>query len=270
MVTRLRYVYIDESGTHADSPSLAMAAYVFEEAQAPRFSRDWQRDLKQFGLPYAHMTDCATGNGHYASLSMQQRIETEKALIAHIRHRSLVGIAVAVDYSRYRELFGKGRYDHDAYTFCTALCIRAVHEWGMRSGFSGQFVYVFEAGHAAQGEANLAMNNVRSSSYGESYNSHMFLDKQDAPPLQAADMLAWQWGHYLRRRAQGHDVRRKDFDALMRPKDELIEITPDLVDQWRVLMDGLDQEILETSRKTPGITDGDLAYAASQMKLRSE
>lgn len=268
-MTKVRLVYMDESGTHADSPALAVAAYVFEEIQAPRFSKDWQRDLKRFGLPFAHMTDCATGNGHYASLSLQERIDSEKALIAHIRHRSLWGVAVGVDYAHYRELFSKGRYEHDAYTFCLSMCVYAVYLWAQSTGYRGKFKYFFEAGHAAQGEANQLISLMGGSKPGESYLGHSFVDKREAIPLQAADMLAWQWAHYLRRRSQGHLKRRKDLDALLRPDDLLREVTPAGLKQWRVLMDEENRAILLALSKVEGITAADLAYAESQMNQRS-
>ncbi|RWF54577.1 MAG: DUF3800 domain-containing protein [Mesorhizobium sp.] len=172
---------MDESGTHDTSPVIAMAGYVFSEEQAQRFSRDWAKDLARFALPFAHMTDCATGNGAYAKLTMQERIESEKALIAHIRHRSLFGVAVAADYTRYKELFG-GPYDEDAYTFCLALCVTGINQWAQASGYKGRFAYVLEAGHAAQSRANSFMLSIRSSRHGSAYFSHTFLDKKDAPP----------------------------------------------------------------------------------------
>ncbi|TIT18717.1 MAG: DUF3800 domain-containing protein [Mesorhizobium sp.] len=266
----LRYVYLDESGTHDRSPALAMAGYVFEKEQAQRFSRDWNKDLKRFGLPFAHMTDCATGNGHYEGLSLEDRIKSEKALIAHTRHRSSFGVAVAVDYIRYKELFGRGRYDHDAYTFCLMGCVIAVHYWAQAAGYRGRFAYVFEAGHAAQSEANVVMKGIRGSRFGDSYFSHTFVDKEDAPPLQAADMLAWQYAHHLKRRGEGFEEKRKDFVALMRPGDQLQEVAEGAVDQWRVLMNELDQDILKKLREdNPDISENDIAWAAAQMKQRS-
>ncbi|MDR9781844.1 DUF3800 domain-containing protein [Rhizobium redzepovicii] len=269
-MTNVHAVYIDESGTHSDSPTLALAAYVFKEKQAGRFSKEWQRDLQIFGLPFAHMTDCATGNGHYASLTLQQRIDSEKALIAHIRHRSLFGVSIGVDYAQYRDLFGKGRYEHDAYTFCIVMCLLAIDDWARRTGYSGKFHYYFESGHAAQSEANDVMKTVVGTEHGASYSGHSFLDKAEAIPLQAADMLAWQWAHYLRRRGEkGVLARRKDFDALMRPNDQLAEVTSEGLKRWRKLMDEQNEEILLELSKMPGITAEDLAYAASQARQRS-
>jgi hypothetical protein len=48
---------------------------------------------------------------------------------------------------------------------------------------------------------------------------HSFFGKTEAPPLQAADMLAWQTSHYFERKNKGHDEPRADFKALIRPWD---------------------------------------------------
>lgn len=266
----LRYVYMDESGTHAGSPAASMAAYVFDKEQASRFSRDWEKVLQRFKIPFAHMTDCATGNATYANLSMEERIDSVKALIGLTRLRSRFGIAVSIDQVRYNQLFGKGRYDHDIYSVCLSFCVKAVHEWARETGCRGRFVYVFEAGHNYQEEASRIMNAIGEGSIGNSYASHTFARKQDALPLQAADMLAWQYSHFLKRRSEGFPNRRKDFEALLRPRDRLIELDRSAVNKWRTLMSDLDQEILaQLPDHIPNITPEEIIWAASQMKEKS-
>ena len=64
------------------------------------------------------------------------------------------------------------------------------------------------------------MNDLpRSPQARDSYLSHSFFKKTDAPPLQAADMLAWQSTHYFERQIDGHKIVRKDFAALIRKGD---------------------------------------------------
>jgi hypothetical protein len=56
--------------------------------------------------------------------------------------------------------------------------------------------YTFEAGHLYEPEARAFMMNVaKGGPFKESYRyrSDSFLSKSDAIPLQAADMLAWEW-----------------------------------------------------------------------------
>ena len=69
LVAALMHVYIDESGTHDGARVMGLAGYIFEANQAARFSRDWQKSLQKIGIPFAHMTDCANGNGVYARMA---------------------------------------------------------------------------------------------------------------------------------------------------------------------------------------------------------
>jgi len=252
-------------------PAVVMAGYVFEKEQAQRFSRDWQKDLKRFGLPHAHMTDCATGNGHYQKLSMAQRIDSEKALIEHTRHRSLFGVATAVDYERYKAVFPKtGRFEFDAYTYCLSLCVTSVCVWAKQYGYDGQFAFIFESGHAAQTEANRVMNALREAHIGPSYSSHSFVRKEDAPPLQAADMLAWQYAHYLKRRTAGHPDKRQDFVALLRPKDRLEEYDKGNVDGLRQFTDKLKKAVDEVMGESFPVMDREQIMALAKERIRAK
>jgi len=261
---------MDESGTHQGSPVMSMAGYIFSKEQAHRFSRDWGKDLRRFGLPFAHMTDCALGKGNYKNMSMIERVASEKALIAHTRHRSLFGIAVAIYLNRYNKLFGQGRFDHNPYTFCLGLCVTAINRWAETTRYKGRFAYIFESGHEAAAEAHGVMRGFQQHPNGKYYSSHSFVKKEDAMPLQAADMLSWQYAHFIKRRGEGHIHKRKDFEALLRPVDALSEFGADLINQWRRNMDELDQEILGVlPQYMPDITSAELAWVAGQLKRKS-
>ncbi len=72
--------------------------------------------------------------------------------------------------------------------------------WVREKGRSGGIAYVFEAGDAYHGEADDLMShaaNVDRVRDAYQYRSHGFVAKQDAVPLQAADLLAWEWGKYF-------------------------------------------------------------------------
>lgn len=231
----LSHVYIDESGTHGGSPILTMGGYLFRSEQAQRFSREWSKELLRLGLPFAHMTDCANGNGNYANMPLKKRIDSEKRLIEHIKRRSVFGFSVSLNPTRYTELLDGEPGAPTAYTFALMGCLTVVRRWVARTSYNGKVAYFFEAGHEHQSEANLHLNDLMGR--GEeamarvAYMSHAFVDKRHAPPLQAADMLAWQYHHYHCRRLQGHNAMRKDFAALIRKGD--------------VAMDYLDANLLE-------------------------
>src|ERR1700686_2693669 len=58
--------YFDESGTHQGSPIMCVAGYLFSPEQCKRFSEEWSAVLKEYGLPYFRMSECAHGTGVFS------------------------------------------------------------------------------------------------------------------------------------------------------------------------------------------------------------
>ena len=159
----------------------------------------------------------------------------------------MFGFAVSVDTKHFERVMKSDTTAVGAYTFCLGVCISSVNHWAEKSGYEGKFSYFFEAGHKDAAEANRIMNALpKTKSYKAArYLSHTFLGKEDAPPLQAADMLAWFAANHVKRQLRGVEGKRADFEALLRPKDELLWINQGLVDQWGKLNEQLNDEVLE-------------------------
>lgn len=244
----LHHVYFDESGTHSGSPAMALGAYVFERTQSARFARDWAKELQRIGIPFAHMTDCANGNGPYADLSMQERIDSNKRLIEHIKRRATIGFAVAVSAREYEKVMSWDNYPITPYAFCTAYCVTMIHNWATKNRPVAKFAYFFESGHEDQRDANRIINSIVGSSAEKTYASHTFVSKEHANQLQAADMLAWQVAHHIKRKGEGHLMPRRDYLALLRPHDVLHEMNESLIRKWSDLTNDLHQELFERIR----------------------
>src|SRR5262245_262953 len=169
---------------------MAVAGYVFSDTQAGRFTREWAKTLPKLGISFARMTDCATGNGEYKNLTMEARIASEKALIAQIRNRAAVGIAVAVDPTKYQAALAHDKFALTPYTFCLSMCVTGANRWALENGVK-ELAFFFESGHADQSQANDLMNRISKNIPPQSrtYVSHTFADKKLVQPLQAADML---------------------------------------------------------------------------------
>lgn len=208
---------------------LAMGGYMFTQEQAGRFSRDWKKVLDSYGLPAAHMTDAVHCSGHYAraGMTMVECAECNRSLIENIKRRTLFGFGVSVDPQMYSEIVGNENNAPSAYSFCLMGCLTIIRRWIERKVFVGKVSYVFEAGHQNQREANRFITDAILASdrakFKHRYGRHKFVDKNQALPLQAADMLAWHYHHYHARKVLGHDKPRADFTALIRPKDVCIE-----------------------------------------------
>ena len=252
-VVAFSHVYFDESGTHAGAKVMALAGYWFSADQAAKFSRDWAKDLKSFGISAAHMTDCANKQGEYENLPLEIRIKTEVKLIEHIKRRSKFGIAMALDPSAYATTVGSMEYAPNAYTYLMMTIVQEMSKKMESSGYIGKVAYFFEAGHQHANFANTVMTSIQKYAPGfiggKSYTSHSFVQKAHALPLQAADMLAWQLSHYGERYLKGYKNPRKDFVALIRPKiDILCRLTDDFLSlQHRLVMASNKEEEGDTS-----------------------
>ena len=52
----LAEVYVDESGSHDNSPILSIGEYVFLKSRSRAFAKAWSQELRGRRIPYFHMT----------------------------------------------------------------------------------------------------------------------------------------------------------------------------------------------------------------------
>lgn len=240
---------------------MGMAGYWFDADQARKFSRDWAKDLKRIGISAAHMTDCALGFGEYKSLTIAQRIESEKLLIINIKRRSKFGISICVGRELYENIFKDVSGAPSAYTFLLLLCVNKISEYIHKVNYQGKVDYNFESGHAKASEANKFMDFIAKNSNPamdiHRYAAHAFVDKKTSLPLQAADMLAWQNRHFFERLIDGHSKMRKDYKALIRPQDLFSIVEPDHLLALAQLYNNADQifgeSLYDNSKPIPGL-----------------
>lgn len=214
------HAYFDESGTHAGSPVLCVAGYAFWKRDARLLSKEWEKVLNMYNLPYFHMVDCAHGNKLFSNLSLQQRIDVSKSLIEIVKNRAAIGFAVSVDTSAYNELMPEWAPAKSAYAFCARCVIDEMGKWFYKTNFHSKSAYFFEAGHESRAEAeqlivgvlNNPFNTMKDVHYG--YVAHSFIQKEEAPAVQAADILAWQWATDIKHKNNAKP-RRKDFANLL-------------------------------------------------------
>jgi hypothetical protein len=217
--------YFDESGSHDGSPVLCVAGYVFEKSNCKALDLGWKAVLDRYRLPFFRMSACAHNQRPFDHLSRDECIEVEKAMISLVNEHALLGLAVAVNEQDYAHLFEGENPGGSPYSFCCWQILAGIRNWINKTDFQGQISYFYEAGHASKPEANKLMHRIfsnRDLRAGYRYASHAFADKQQLRPLQAADMLAWQWGTQMKRWLKNDHQMRADFRALLeKPRHEL-------------------------------------------------
>jgi hypothetical protein len=217
--------YFDESGSHGGSQALCLAGYVFEKENCKTFDLGWKQVLDQFRLPYFRMSACAHMQRPFDHLTREETIEVEKAMIALINEHAMLGLAITVNEADYTHFFGPNNPAGGPYSFCCWQILAGIQNWISKNKFEGEISYFYEAGHASQPEANRIMNRIFSHPRLRAryhYASHTFADKTKLRPLQAADLLAWQWNTQMKRWLKNDHRIRADFQALAaKPKHEM-------------------------------------------------
>lgn len=224
----LAQVYIDESYDGTDEPPyIHVAGYLFRKQKAKEFARVWGNYLKQKGLPYFHMKECAPDPGSGPFKGRTDRDEIARKLIELTKEYTAFGFAVTVARADYERLGGpREGMPKSAYAFALLAAVLMVRAWTEGANFVGEIAYFFECGHDDQGKADAFMRWMFASDRvkkNNSYGGHAFVPKP-TPGLHPADMLAWFWNAEVTRR---HDPKRKpprkDFQALVRDQDVVKE-----------------------------------------------
>jgi hypothetical protein len=211
--------YFDESGECDISPVFCMAGFIIEREAARQMSERWQKMLDAYRLPMFHMTDCANGAPPFDSLTMDERIAAEKEAISIIRDTITYGFAVSLKPREFSKSVPRSPEIGSPYSLCVHTCFTGVRGWANHTNFAGKISYIFEEGHRSAGEANGIMRRIfyKPEMRAEHrYISHAFADKCMVLPLQAADLIAWQWFSENKRQIERTRPNpRKDFQELM-------------------------------------------------------
>jgi len=201
----LAAVYVDESGSHDNSPVLSLAGYVFLRKKVIKFNNKLASTLRRYGLPYFHMVDCAHGRPPFDQLTMKQRIAVETRLIHLTKKYSEFGFVVSLDKASYADLIPE-ELKHDLggeYSFCVRSCFTHVTRWAERTRFRGSVSYFFEAGHKYQNEANRIVQEMFAGYKVVErfrYASHTFALKRECLPLASADHACMASKYSLKKR----------------------------------------------------------------------
>ncbi len=227
-------VHLVRSGTHAGSPVLVSAGYVFDSNHHWQLAQAWQDVLSAYGLRHAREADCASGNGHYRHLTLAERDACSRALAAIVREHATIGFSVAMDLRTFAAVARDDQHLSDPHVFITQASISLLGDWITHvyrpqapRGVSLTYV-VDSAGNQAVQRHLSRLLTARTGTYRHYYGlfSLRGAEKRLHPPLQAADMLAWHHHHYEARRiAHGQTARRADFAALLRPQDRVVFIS---------------------------------------------
>ena len=194
--------YLDDSGTHAASKIISVGGCINEAETLDNFSRAWQERLDKWKLPFFHMTDWAALRGDYKTWSKPVAERRLRELLDLIRDFGIGTFGVAVsrkEFSGVSAMYPKAkRRCGGAYGYLGQRCLVQLREmWGGyfedlgNGGDTADVSYYFEDGTAGYGAIEKAWYRARETVLWRDVLITR-LRKQDSPPLQAADIVAYE------------------------------------------------------------------------------
>jgi hypothetical protein len=181
-----------------ESGTFCVAGYAFAREQVKAFDKEWWKVFGKYGG--CHMKELAHRVGRFKGIEKAESDRLIKAAIKIITSRISFGVAVSCELPEIDVLLPKWMqgFEH-AYPVCCHLAMTVLGHQVIESGHDDEIAYFFETGDQYSGAAHRFMartDDVLELKQSFRHRSHTFVDKGDALPLQAADVLAWEWTKY--------------------------------------------------------------------------
>lgn len=199
--------YMDETGVHDDAEMVAVAGYISRPREWQAWTKQWNVHKRRVPagrkrIEVFHATDCAGFWEEFEGWTKEDRDPYVAQLLPVIPAHDLAGIVVGVnlpalaaameDHPALLEMFGT------PYTACFQWAISIIVEFATKHGNGERMAFIHENNNY-QGEALKAFQYVK-----EFLNPRKipmtigFGSKADYAPLQAADVLAYEGGKFLK------------------------------------------------------------------------
>lgn len=214
--------YLDESEAGAGR-WFCVAGWMFAREGREALHEEWSELLRENGLPYFHMSDCAHAIRAFKPFGHAGCDKLQRRFFEVLKKHALVGFCATYDMNLVNlcptaiDREGK-RFHVTPYTLCCYWAFLLAKHWGDYNSYTGKIAYFYEAGHASESQANRMMGEVFSNPKLREifrYSGHAFVDKRASCAVQTADILAWLWSKSIKDRAIGKTQPRADLVALL-------------------------------------------------------
>ena len=187
--------YFDDSD---DKKTCSLSGYIASVDNWNSFERDWNKVLAEYEIPYLHMKDFAHFKKPFDKFKDNEpdRVKCLSSLIAIIRENSLTGITSIIRYAGLSKFNDKVNKDIIGYSFNLYWCMMI-----MCHHYKNQNIeIVLDRTNGLRHKMDKAINYVETDIYYPKCDEQIFLlplpkkglSFREIPPLQAADLLAWE------------------------------------------------------------------------------
>ena len=192
----------DDGGSAiGNSPIICVAGYFFCDEVLSPFGREWRGVLNGRRFRMVHLVH---GHEDFQGLDVAQRNEMVKSLVGSIKKYMTLGVAISVELKAYKERFPElngplgdmRREVGSPYALCAKLCLGSAARWMEYNNMPPEeTIYSFESGNKS--DLGRFLDSIpKNRALDEQYRfvSSSKVKKNKLPSLDAADLLAWEWG----------------------------------------------------------------------------
>ncbi len=221
-------VYLDETGIHDDAEMVAVAGYISRPKHWQAWTKDWNVHKRRVPagkkpIKVFHSTDCATYHKEFDGWTKEERDPYVAQLLPVMPSHDLAGIVIGVNlrdlaaamksHPELVEMFGT------PYTACFQWAISIIMEIATDRGNGERMAFIHEV-NDFKGECFKAFEYVQANLNPRGIPITLgFGSKEDYPPLQAADVLAYEGGKFLKNPT---GIPRRAWTALDPDKSRII------------------------------------------------
>lgn len=196
--------YLDESGTHAGSPAMVMAAMLGSSQQWQKFEAELGGMRKKYRFNIFHGKDLKARRGEFLGWDDHKCLSLVSDLSEAIGHLLMEGAIFTLDMKQYEEEYRQPSFPKmsldSAYGLSFRVCIHhLVDEIIRRLGHHKKFEQtklnvVLEHGHKNSGDALRIFGDIKKSmilSGNKLLGPCKLAKKEEALPLMVSDFLAY-------------------------------------------------------------------------------
>jgi hypothetical protein len=193
-------VFMDESGVHGGSPVVTVAGYIGRPADWRGWTKEWLRALRPIKI--YHAADAQNLTGEFADWTNEGVAELAKKLLPIITNAGIGGLVVGMDLRVFEDAI-RGRDDLRAifgtpYIACVQWVMQIFLNIAQQAMNSERIAFVHE-NNDYHGQVYEAFNWIKgNTNRGNNLISLTFGSKKDYPPLQTADILAYESNKRMR------------------------------------------------------------------------
>ena len=199
--------FMDETGIHDDAEMVAVGAYISRPKHWRSWTKDWNIHKRRVPngrkpIDVFHSTDCAAFKKEFEGWDKPDRDSYVAQLLPIIREHELAGVVIGIHLPilqaefnakpQLKEMFG------EPYTSCFQWAISTIMEIATDRGHGERMVFIHEVNNY-KGDALNSFEYVKTYLNPRKIPMTMaFGTKAEYPPLQAADVLAYEGGKFLK------------------------------------------------------------------------